>query len=52
MASFNKLAGFPKMSGYKQINKLGPGMMATQNQMAAILDRVTNSFDDLKETRR
>ena len=29
VASFNKLPGFAKFSGYKQMNMLGPGMMAT-----------------------
>ena len=52
LASFNKIAGFPKFSGYKQMNNLGPGMMATQNQVAAILDRVTDSFDEMRETRQ
>ena len=30
-ASFNKMAGFPKISGYKSINAMGPGMLTMQS---------------------
>jgi len=30
VASFNKIPGFTKFSGYKQLNSVGPGMLATQ----------------------
>ena len=31
IASMMKMPGFPKFSSYKQINLLGPGVIATQN---------------------
>lgn len=52
VASFNKLPGFPKFSGYKQMNMLGPGMLATHGQVAHILDRMTEAFPDFKDTRK
>ena len=52
VASFNKLPGFPKFSGYKQMNLLGPGMLATQGQVAHILERMTETFPDFKDTRQ
>ena len=51
VASFNKLPGFPKISGYQQMNKLGPGMLATHSQVAAILNRTSESFPYMQETR-
>ena len=52
VAAFNKLAGFPKMSGYKQANAFGPSLLALNDQFVSILDRMTNTFDDFAETRR
>lgn len=52
VASFNKVAGFPKLSGYKQANAVGPGMFALNNQVAGILDRMSVTYPELDETRR
>ena len=38
VASFNKLAGFPKMSGYKQANIFGPGMLTLNTQFNKVLE--------------
>jgi hypothetical protein len=51
-ASFNKIAGFPKISSYKNVNKLGPGMLAMGSQFESMLDRMSNTFEDLAETRK
>jgi len=29
VATFNKLPGYPRISGYKQINALGPSVLLT-----------------------
>jgi len=52
VASFNKLAGFPKMSGYKQANLVGPNMMALNTQVKHIVDHMTTNFDEFRETRK
>jgi len=52
VASFNKLAGFPKMSGYKQANMFGPSMLVLNEQFASILDRMSETNEEFKETRR
>ena len=31
VASFNKLPGFPKFSGYKPLNAVGPGLLITMD---------------------
>ena len=51
IASFNKLAGFPKMSGYKQANAFGPSLLALNSQISAIIDRMTNTFEEFAETK-
>ena len=37
VASFNKLPGFPRISGYKQINALGPSILLTNTFVRPIL---------------
>ena len=51
VASFNKIPGCPKFSGYKQINMVGPGMLATHGQMAHIIERMTDEFPEFRDTR-
>ena len=51
-ASFHKIAGFPKLSGYKSINAVGPGMITMSSQFAAILDRMAETYPDMAETRK
>ena len=50
-ASFNKIAGFPKVSAYKNINILGPGILVMGPQFEAILDRMSATYSDMAETR-
>ena len=52
VAAFNKIAGFPKISGYKSINEIGPGMLTMTSQFASILDRMTETYTELDETRK
>jgi len=40
MASFNKLPGFPKISGYRQMNTMAPAVIATQAQTKVMIDRL------------
>jgi len=41
VASFNKLPGFPKISGYKSALMLGPALLATDSQVNKIVQRMT-----------
>lgn len=41
VATFNKLPGFTRISGYKQINMAGPSLLLTMAQMKHIIDRIT-----------
>lgn len=52
VASFNKLAGIPKMSGYKQTNAFGPGLLAMNSQVNHILERMASTFEELDKTRK
>jgi hypothetical protein len=51
VASFNKLAGFPKLSGYKQANVFSPNIMAMNTQVKHIIDRISGSFSEFQEIR-
>ena len=51
VASFNKMPGFPKMTGYKSALALGPSMLATDNQVSRIVSRMTNTFPEFAKTR-
>lgn len=51
VASFNKMPGFPKMTGYKSALALGPSMLATDTQVSRIVDRLTTTFPEFAKTR-
>lgn len=51
VASFNKMPGFPKMTGYKSAIALGPSMLATDNQVSRIINRMTSTFPEFAKTR-
>ena len=51
VASFNKMPGFPKMSGYKSSLMLGPAILATDNQVSSIVNRMTSTFPEFAKTR-
>lgn len=51
VASFNKMPGFPKMSGYKSALALGPSMLATDTQVTTIVNRMTQTFPEFAKTR-
>ena len=52
IASFNKLAGFPKLSGYKNANLVGPTVIGLDKQIAKIIERAENTFEEIAETRK
>lgn len=52
IASFSKLAGFPKMSGYKNANLVGATVVGLDKQIAKIIERAENTFEEIAETRR
>lgn len=52
VASFNKMPGFPKMSGYKSALILGPSLLATDNQVSSIVNRMTQTFPEFDKTRQ
>ena len=51
VASMNKVPGFPKFSAYKQMNLLGPSVIASQPQVANILSRIEERYPEFGETR-
>lgn len=51
MASFNKLPGFPKMTGYKSALQLGGQMLMIDKQMVHVVDRMTSTFPEFALTR-
>lgn len=51
VASFNKMPGFPKMTGYKSAIALGPSLLATDNQVSRIIQRMTSTFPEFEKTR-
>ena len=51
MASFNKIPGFRKISGYEQYVKMGPGILMTQSQMTHIVERISQTFPELGNIR-
>lgn len=52
VASMNKVPGFPKFSAYKQINLLGPSVIASQPQVAYILNKLENRYPEFALTRQ
>jgi hypothetical protein len=52
VATFNKLPGFARISGYKQINTAGPSFLLTMEQMKHIIDRLISTYPELKEIRQ
>lgn len=51
VASFNKIPGFTKISGYNIYNKMGPAMLTTKGHVLNILDRMVNTYDEWATTR-
>jgi len=51
VASFNKLPGFPRISGYKSGIMLGPSLIATDSQVNKIVQRMTSTFPEFAKTR-
>jgi len=51
VASFNKMPGFPKVSGYKGSLKIGPQLLATDAQVAHVVDRMSRTFPEWAKTR-
>jgi len=51
VASFNKIPGFPKITGYKSALQLGGNMLAIDTQIAHIIDRMTSTYPDFAKTR-
>lgn len=51
IASMKKMPGFPKFSSYKQMNLIGPGVIATESQVEHVIDRLTESYPSFRETR-
>jgi hypothetical protein len=45
MVSFNKLPGFPKISGYRQMNSMSPAIIATQAQSKVMIDRLRENTE-------
>ena len=46
VASFNKMPGFPKMTGYKSALQLGPSLLATDNQVSSVVNRMVATFPE------
>lgn len=51
IASFNKIPGFPKVSGYKGSLAVSAGLISTEKQQAHIIDRMTSTFPEFARQR-
>lgn len=51
-ASYNKIPGFRRISGYEQYMRMGPGLLMNEPQMIHIIERVTETFPELAEVRQ
>jgi hypothetical protein len=43
MASYSKIPGFPKLSGYKFMNMNRTNVIINEKQMLAVIDRLTKN---------
>lgn len=51
IASFNKMPGLPKITGYKSALQLGGQFLASDKQIAHVIDRITGTFPEFAKTR-
>jgi hypothetical protein len=51
-ASFNKLPGFFRISGYEQAARMAPQILLPYSQYAHLVDRVSKTYPELGEIRK
>jgi len=52
IATFHKLPGFPRISGYKQVIALAPSILLTNTQMKHIIDRAEATYSEIAEVNK